>query len=69
MLAEPHGARERKGVSHTRLFLVRGADPDIVAELACDAFQNLEARSVNAIIIGKEDTHQDTASSLSTPPI
>ena len=69
MLAQTHGARQRKRVPHTRLFFVGCADPDVVGESACDRLEHLEAGRMDAVVIGKQDTHQAAGSSLVTPPI
>jgi hypothetical protein len=44
-------------VTRTRLLLGWSDDPDIVAELARDAFEKLEAAGVDAVVIGQENAH------------
>lgn len=67
LLDEP--PREGERVACAGLLLGRGADPDIVGELACDVLQHLEAGGVDAVVIGKEDSHQVSGSSFVNPPI
>ena len=52
-----------------RLFLGRGDDPDVVGKLARDGFQNLQARRVDAVVVGEQNAHYFAGSSSSRPPI
>jgi len=46
-----------------------GADPDIVAKLACDRFQNRHAGGVIAVVVGEEDAHVSGLSLFVTPGV
>ena len=56
-------------MARTRLLLVRGDDPDIVAELAGQRLEHIETGGVDAIIVGQQDTHQAGTSSRVSPPM
>ena len=68
-LLQADRAGEGERMACARLLLGRGADPDIVGELACDVLQHLEAGGVDAVVIGEEDSHQVSGSSFVNPPI
>jgi hypothetical protein len=62
-------AGEGKRMACARLFLGRGADPDIVGKLARDCLKHLEAGGVDAIVVGEENAHYETGSSRVMPPM
>src|SRR5215470_17168533 len=57
MTAQPNRGRQRQRMARTRLLLGGRNDPDIVAELARDRLEKLQAPSVHAIVIGNENPH------------
>src|SRR3954462_11050248 len=44
-------------MARARLFLRRGDDPDVLAKLARNRFEQLEAPRIHAVVIGEEDPH------------
>ena len=56
-------------MARARVFLGRGHDPDVVAKLPRDFFEDFKAGRVDAVVVGKEDTHYVTGSRRSSPPI
>src|SRR5690348_15487720 len=57
MPSEPDGRGQGERMAGAGLLLRRRDDPDVVAEFARDVFQDLEAASVHAVVVGEKDTH------------
>ena len=69
MLANADWAGQRQRMARAGIFLGRGDDPDVVAKLPCDFFQDFQTRCIDAVVIGQQDTHYATGSNRSSPPI
>jgi hypothetical protein len=55
-------------MARPRLLLVRGDDPDVVAEMGGDGLENRQAGGEDAVVVGEENAHQPGAS-MSSPPM
>ena len=53
----PHGIGERQGPRGARLFVFRGADPDVVRQLPGDPLQRRQALGMDSVVVGQQDSH------------
>ena len=67
-LAQAQRIVERERMRHAGLVGLRRDDPDVVGQLARDLLADLEARRVDAVVVGDEDAHYFFSIFL-TPPI
>ena len=56
-LAQPQRIIERERVRHARLVQLRRHDPDVVGKRARNLLDDLQARRVDAVVIGAENPH------------
>src|SRR4051812_14920343 len=57
MPAQPDRRGQGQRMAGAGLLLGRGNDPNVVAELPGDGFEQLEAASVHAVVVGEQDAH------------
>ncbi len=67
--AQPDRMGEGERAALARLLLGRGDDGDVVGETPRDPLEQVDARRVDAVIVGDEDTHQTPGTSRVSPPV
>ena len=55
--AQAQGIVQRQGMRDTGLIELRRHDPDVIGQRAGDLLDNLQAGSMDAVVIGAEDSH------------
>src|SRR5262249_35033646 len=65
---QPQGIVQRQRMRHARLIEFRGHDPDIVRQRTRDLLDHLQARRVDAVVIGAKNSHACSRPFRSIPP-